>query len=162
MTAPREAHVCALMTLIKYVTHTRHQGLLIVPKDMWRADYKFKIHGRSDSHYATHPDDCRSISGGRLFENDIPISFQSITQKIMMLSVKEAEIAAGVMVVQDMINIYRLLESLELKMELPMVLKMDNSGAVDIVNRWSVGGRTHHWMCTTTSYASLRTRDSWS
>ena len=25
-----------------------------------------------------------------------------------------------------------------------MVLEMDNSGAVDIANRWSVGGRTRH------------------
>jgi len=40
--------------------------------------------------------------------------------------------------------IYRLLESLELKVELPMVLEMDNSGAVDIANSWSVGSRTCH------------------
>ena len=61
-----------------------------------------------------------------------------------MLSVTEAEIAAGVMVAQDMLYIYRLLESLELEVELPMVLEMDNSGAVDIANSWSVGGRTRH------------------
>ncbi len=56
----------------------------------------------------------------------------------------EAEIAAGVMVAQDVLYIYRLLESLELEVELPMVLEMDNSGAVDIANSWSVDGRTHH------------------
>ena len=75
MTAPREAHVRTLMILIKYVTHTRRRGLLIAPKDMWRADYKFKIHGRSDSDYAMNPDDCRSILGSCVFVNDIPISF---------------------------------------------------------------------------------------
>jgi len=42
-----------------------------------------------------------------------------------------AKIADGVMVAHDMIYVY---ESLELKGELPMVLKMDNSGAVDIAN----------------------------
>ena len=62
----------------------------------------------------------------------------------MTLSVTEAEIAAGVMVAQDMLYIYRLMESLELEVELPMVLEMDNSGAVDIANSWSVGGRTRH------------------
>ena len=61
-----------------------------------------------------------------------------------MLSVTEAEIAAGVMVAQDMIYIYRLLESLELEVELPMILEMDNSGTVDIANSWSVSGRTRH------------------
>ena len=144
MTAPREAHVRALMTLMKYVTHTKHRGLMIAPKEMWSAGYKFKLHGRSDSDYATNLDDRRSISGGRVFVNDVPISFRSITQKFVTLSVTEAEIAAGVMVAQDMLYIYRLLESLELEVELPMVLEMDNSGAVDIANSWSVGGRTRH------------------
>ena len=36
MTAPREAHVHALTTLLKYIIHTRHRGLLIAPRDMWQ------------------------------------------------------------------------------------------------------------------------------
>jgi hypothetical protein len=32
MTAPREAHVRALMTLLKYVTHTKERGLVIAPR----------------------------------------------------------------------------------------------------------------------------------
>ncbi len=54
------------------------------------------------------------------------------------------EIAAGVMVAQDMLYMYQLLESLELKVDLPMVLEMDNSGAVDTSDSWSMGGRTQH------------------
>ena len=79
--------------------------------DMWRVGYKFRIHGRSDSNYATNPDDRRSILGGRVFVNDVPILFRSVTQNFMTLSVTEAEIAVGVMVVQDMLYVYRLLES---------------------------------------------------
>ena len=76
--------------------------------------------------------------------NNVPISFCSITQKFVTLSVTEAKIPDGLMVAQDMLYVYRLLESVELEVELPMILKMDNSGAVDIVNSWSVGGRTRH------------------
>ena len=65
MTASREAHIRALMTLIKYVTHTKDKGLVLAPKNIWSTGYTFKIHGRSDSDYATNPDDCRSISGGQ-------------------------------------------------------------------------------------------------
>jgi hypothetical protein len=36
------------------------------------------------------------------------------------------------------------MESLELEVELPMVLEMDNSRAVEIANSWSVGGRMRH------------------
>ena len=50
--------------------------------------------------------------------NDIPISFQSVTQKFVTLLVMEAEIAVGVMVAQDMLYIYRLMKSLELEGEL--------------------------------------------
>ena len=38
---------------------------------------------------------------------------------------------------------YHLLELMELKVELLMILEMENSGAVDIANSLSVGSRTH-------------------
>ena len=38
--------------------------------------------------------------------------------------------------------VYQLLQSLGLEVELPMILKMDNKGAVYLANNWSVGGRT--------------------
>ena len=79
--------------------------MTISPTDMWRAGYKFKPHGRSYSNYATNPDDRRSILGGHVFINDIPISFRSVTQKFVALLVTEAEIAAGVMVAQGMLYI---------------------------------------------------------
>ena len=34
--------------------------------------------------------------------------------------------------------------SLGLKVKTPMILEMDNKGAVDLANNWSVGGRTRH------------------
>ena len=76
--------------------------------------------------------------------NNEPVTFQSATQKFVTLSVTEAESAAGVMIAQDMLYIYRLLQSLELEVKLPMVLEMDNKGAVDLANNWSMGGRRHH------------------
>jgi len=38
----------------------------------------------------------------------------------------------------------RILNSMGLKVELPMTLYLDNKGAVDLVNNWSIGGRTRH------------------
>ena len=79
-----------------------------------------------------------------MFVNNAPVSFRSNTQKTVTLSVTEAEGAAGVMVAQDMLYVYRLLQSLGLEVELPMILEMDNKEAVDLANNWSVGGRTRH------------------
>ena len=97
-----------------------------------------------DSDYATTPDDHFSAFGEGVFLNNAPVTFQSATQKFVTLSVTEAESTAGVVIAQDMLYIYCLLKSLELEVKLPMVLEMDNSGAVDIANSWSVGGRTRH------------------
>lgn len=43
-----------------------------------------------------------------------------------------------------MLYMYHLLESLKQKVELPMVLEMNNSIAVDIADSWSAGDRPQH------------------
>ena len=35
-------------------------------------------------------------------------------------------------------------ESMGLKAKKPMLLEIDNEGAVDLANNWSIGGRTRH------------------
>ena len=112
---------------------------------MWKGedDFEFVIHGRSDSDCASNTDDRCSVSGGCVFLNGTDF-FRSATQKFVTLSVTEAETAAGVMVTQDMMYAYRVLLLLGLKVKTPMILKMDNKGAVDLANNWSVGGRTRH------------------
>ena len=107
---------------------------------MWGGSrkFKFRIHGRSDSDYAANIDDRRHISGGRVFMNNAPVTFRSAAQKFVTLSVMEAESAAGVMVAQDMLYVYRLILLMGLEVELPMLLKMDNKRAVGLANNWSV------------------------
>jgi hypothetical protein len=64
---------------------------------------------------------------------------------MVALSVTEAELfAAGIMTAQDMIFIMRIIESMGLLVGLPMLLEVDNKGAKDLVNNWSVGGRLIH------------------
>jgi hypothetical protein len=66
------------------------------------------------------------------------------TQKTVALSSYEAELNVAVLCIQDMIYGKNLLESIGLKVQLPMILEMDNKGAVDLINSLSVGGCTHH------------------
>ena len=39
---------------------------------------------------------------------------------------------------------YKIVISMGLKVKLPMMLEVDNKGAVDLANSWSHGGRTKH------------------
>ena len=55
-----------------------------------------------------------------------------------------AELYAGVSTAQDMICVKNVLESMDLKVQLPMILEMDNQAALHLANNWSVGGRTRH------------------
>ena len=59
-------------------------------------------------------------------------------QKFVILSVIEAESAAVVMVAQGILYVYRLLKSIGLSVKLLMLLEMDNKGAVDLANNWSL------------------------
>ena len=62
----------------------------------------------------------------------------------MALSVTEAEAIAAVQCSQDMLWIKIILNTMELKVKLPIILRVNNSGAVDLINGWSSGGRTRH------------------
>jgi len=61
-----------------------------------------------------------------------------------VLSVTEAELMSAVQCVQYMLYVMRVLESIGLTVKKPMMLEVDNKGAVDLANNWSVGGRTRH------------------
>jgi hypothetical protein len=54
------------------------------------------------------------------------------------------QVFAAVMTVQDMLFIMKIVESMGLQVELPMLLEIDNKGAKDLINNWSVRGRLRH------------------
>ena len=51
---------------------------------------------------------------------------------------------SGTSCAQDMLYTCRILESLGLKVQKPMILYVDNRGAVELANNWTVGGQTRH------------------
>ena len=85
--------------------------------------------------------ECVGVRG--LFE-DAPISIKSVMQKIITLSSTEVELIALVQCVQEMMAAKRLLESMNLKVRLPMLIECDNKGAVDLVNGYQVGAGTKY------------------
>ena len=146
MHAPREVHWRALQYMLAYLYGTLNRGLSLRPIRLWDGSkgHEFIISGRSDSNYAANVDDRRSVTGCRTQLEGAPIMQRSATQRHVTLSVTEAESAAGVTEAQDMVYSHNVLTSIGLKVKLPMVLEMDNKGAVDLANSLSVGGRTRH------------------
>ena len=74
----------------------------------------------------------------------VMVKFFSRMMPVVALSITEAELYAAVLIAQDMMFCYYIIVGLGLTVELPMILYIDNQGAVDLANNWSVGGRTRH------------------
>ena len=65
-----------------------------------------------------------------------------MSEKIVALSVTEAELIARTQATQEMLHMMRLLESIDLLVEKLMILESENKGSIDIMNNWAVNGRT--------------------
>jgi len=139
-------HMKAMERVMSYCLTTRDRGLLIVPTQERDGSPEFEvlILGRSDSDYSKDPETRKSISGTSTFLCGAPIIQRSTMQKIVALSVTEAELIAATSNARDMMYVKRMLESMNLRVKLPMILEVDNKGAVDLINNYSVGGRTLH------------------
>ena len=136
-----------MMRVMDYCVSTREYGLVLKPFGKWNGKVdceKFVITGVSDSDYAKDIETRRSVSGYSVFLNGAPVVMKSKMQDSVTLSVTEAELVAATHCAQEMLYVKKVIESIGLKVELPMKLKVDNKGAKDWVNGWGVGGRTRH------------------
>ena len=146
MTSARNSHMKALKRIMQYVCGTRDRGLFLKPSKWWdgkistNGRFEFVVNGKSDSEYAK--DESRdSVNGWSKWIFDCCVTNHSKMMPVIALSVTEAELYAAVQCAQDLIFIWRLLLSLELEVKLPMILEIDNRGAFDFINGWSVSGR---------------------
>jgi hypothetical protein len=147
MSEPNDAHYKAMLRIMKYCTITKDRGWTLKPSRTWDGkdrEFEFRIKGKADSNYATCSDTRKSVTGYCVYLEDAPITVKSGMQKIVALSVTEAETIAVVQCVQEMLYCKKVLESIGLKVELPMIINTDNQGAVDLINGWSTTGGTKH------------------
>jgi hypothetical protein len=142
----KKAHFKALFRVMKYCYDTKEKGWIIKPNRRWdgKKGLKFEVKGWSDSNYAACVETRKSVSGYVVELEGVNVVIKCAGQSIVTLSVTEAELFAAVLCAQDMLYVKKVLESMGLEVKLPMILYMDNQGAIDLVNSWSVGGRTRH------------------
>ena len=96
----------------------------------------------SDSTLASCKDTKSSVAGWSAEIEGMANVIKSRTIKGVNLSITAVECMAATFCVQDMVYGKCFLESLGLKVKLPMVLHMDNKAGVDIFNSWTVSGAT--------------------
>jgi hypothetical protein len=146
MTSATQVHMDAMLRLMNTLT-TQETGAWCLIQHKSGMEVKTMSLSLAEEVIPTMQKDTqtrKSISGYSVLLKGAPVIFTSSTHKLVALSVCKAEQSSGVLCTQDMLYCKNVLESMGLKVKLPMLLKMDKKGAVDLANNWSVGGQTRH------------------
>jgi hypothetical protein len=128
------AHWKSLIRTITFVLDTKLYALRLSP--FTKKDGSLFIHGYSDSEFAGDRETRKSVFGFMCFLCGAPISWKSKACHGVTLSSTEAEYDAGSETAKEMMFVKSILETLgeKEKLCLPVLLRMDNTGAVYLSN----------------------------
>ena len=131
------------MRTIKFVFDTSAFALKLHPN---MDSKKFYLEGYSDSDFAGDKETRASVYGFITFFCGAPVSWKSKSCKSVTLSSTEAEYFAGSETAKELVFIKNIIEGMkeENNLALPMMLRMDNTGAIYLANNQTTGQRTKH------------------
>ena len=84
------------------------------------------------------------MAGYILYLCEVPISWKSKGQKSVSLSSAEAEYVAISEAVKEIRFVYQILESMEIEINLPIIVRVDNVGAIYMTENTTTSTRTKH------------------
>jgi len=141
-----EAHWKAMLRVIKYVLDTKKYDLRLCPTRETDKDFKYGLEAMSDSEFSGDKETRKSVYGYIIYFCNAPVSWKSKSGNSVTLSSTEAEHYAISEATKELMFIYYLLEGMEEhnNINLPLILRVDNTGAIYLVNNHSTGPRTKH------------------
>ena len=141
-----QAHWKAMMRVIKYVLDTRSCALKLQPKIMEGSNEKYYLEGISDSEFAGDRETRVSVYGYATYFCGALISWKSKSSKSVTLSSTEAEYFASSEAAKELMFIHNLLVGMSIikDVKLPLVLRVDNTGAIYLANNHTTSPRTKH------------------
>ena len=141
-----QAHWKAMIRVIKYVLDTRMCALKLQPKMMEGSKEKYYLEGISDSEFAGDRETRVSVYGYATYFCGALISWKSKSSKSVTLSSTEAEYFASSEAAKELIFIHNLLIGMNIinDVKLPLILRVDNTGAIYLANNHTTSPRTKH------------------
>ena len=85
-----------------------------------------------------------NVYGYIIYFCGVPGAWKSKSMKSVVLSTTEAEYVAVSEVVKEIKFLYQMLRSMDIKVPLPIMVQVDNVGAIWLANNSSVSERTKH------------------
>ncbi|KAL7577258.1 hypothetical protein ACA910_003579 [Epithemia clementina (nom. ined.)] len=141
MDGAAKAHQKELYRVIKHVLMTKALGLKFDPK---REEGIWSLKAYSDSDFASDKDTRISVSGYVIYFLGVPVAWRSRGMRSVVLSTTEAEYISVSEVVKELQFIIQALESMDIRVKLPIVVHVDNVGAIWLANNQTTGDRTKH------------------
>jgi hypothetical protein len=140
---PTEAAMKELKRAVKFVLATRTFGLKIEPVlDKGESEWKMTIF--TDSEYAGDKETRISVGGYIIFLLGVAILWKSKAQKSVTLSSAEAEFVALSEAAKEIKFVVQVLETIGIRVKLPIIVRVDNVGAIFMSENVSTSSRTRH------------------
>jgi hypothetical protein len=130
-----------MLRVIKFVLDTKNFCLKISPKT---DGTKWNLKVFCDSDWAGDPETRISVTGFIVYLQNVPVCWRSKAQRGVTLSSSEAEYVAISEAVKEIKFLYFLLRDIGIEVDLPIVVKTDNIGALFMSQNASTGVRTRH------------------
>ena len=133
-----------MLRVICYLLQTKNHGFKIAPtlNHPSKIDWTLKLF--SDSDWGADIKTRRSVTGFVILLNNTPIMWRSQTQRTVALSSTEAEYYAMADAVKEIKFILQVLESLHISVEKPIIVHIDNVGAIFVAENASATKHTRH------------------
>ena len=141
MDAPAPVHLKEMYKLIRFVLSTKDYGLKL---KLIKSIRKWVLKALSDSDFASDKETMNSVYGYVVYFCGIRTAWRSKGMKSVVLSTTEAEYMALSEVVKELKFIVQLLQTINITVKLPIILHVDNVGAIWLSNNRNTGDRTKH------------------
>ena len=139
MDAPAPAHLKEMYKLIRFVLCTKDYGLKF---KLIKSIRKWVLKELSDSDFASDKETRISVYVYVIYFCGKPIAWRSKGMKSVVLSSTEAEYMALSEAVEELEFDVQLLQTMNIAVELPITVHVDNVGAIWLSNNRNTGDRT--------------------
>ena len=141
MDAPAPVHLKEMYKVIRHVLSTKGHGLKF---ELRKHMIKWVLKALTDSYFASDKETKISVFGYIIYFCGIPIAWRSKGMKSVVLSTTEAEYMALSEVVKELKFIVQLLQTMNIEVELPITVHVDNVGSIWLSNNHTTSYRTKH------------------
>jgi hypothetical protein len=132
-----------LKRVIKFVLDTRNYGLKIEPI-VRKTEDNWDIVIYTDSDYGGDKESRISVTGYIVYLLGVPICWKSKSQRSVSLSSSEAEFISLSEGAKEIKFIVQVLMTMGIEVELPVIVRVDNVGAIFMAENVTTTGRTKH------------------